>query len=1161
MRNHSSLYPLLSRLAILTAAALGILSCSTSKNTAGSRFYHNFTTRYNVFYNGDKAYNDAYVGMLQNHTEGYSEEIFLDPITAQSGQEKAKTGGAFDGAIIKGRKAIQLHSIRTKPERKQGWQNDPKAVAFQNKREYNTFLHNAWMLVGKSQFYNADFLQAQATFSYIARLYSNEPAIRDEARLWQVRCYSEMGWLHEGQRLLERIPKDQPHTVRRGLYSKAVAERFILAGEKSAAIPYLRQAAAKEKNRHQRARMYYLLGQLLQDEERQDEARKAYTKVLGATPPFALDFAARLRKMELDSKKNPRSVANQLERMAKRSKYQDVQDQIFFSAGNIFMSIPDTTSAIKSFLAGIEKSTTRGTDYALCQIRLGDIYMQRRQYLLAQPCFSAAAGTLNRLNPDYKRVTELSSQLDELVGHARIVHDQDSLLTLAAMPEEQRLAVIDSVIKAYIEAEKKLKDEEEIEKLIQNQEAFNAESDGLINHPTQNQGMPQAPQQTGSGEFYFYNPLLIAQGKTAFERKWGKRVLEDDWRRRRKQANFDTPTDENTAAEEGEEAQTGALMTEEELQAAAADSAASDPRNRAYYLAQLPMTEDAKEAAGKLIAEGLFGMGTVFNERMEKFDESAVTYETLLRRYPNYEKRMDVLYRLFMLYTRMNMHREAERCRSLILQHYPQDNLAKALSNPNYLQELATMDRRQNQLYDEAFEAYLRGAVQTVRRNRNECRERFPLSELAPQFDFLNALCYVLEGDAKGFSDALKALVKDYPKAEVTELASSMLAELLRGRSIVQGGYSGINWDFQWGGAEADSISPDSLPPFVKPRTFERTRLILLAPSGTLNQNRVLFALASFNFSRFTEHTLEITQSTVGGFDQWLMSSLPNTRLGWQYIKDAFSPEGFMSAMGENSLLFPISETNYQLLIQGKGIGQYMAFLAQEEVPETAFVLDRWQQISGRAQAAGKEDEDEVKSGSPVIEEEELPEPAIDRPDSTTPATSRPITPVKQQHDSLQVAAPITFDIDREQITSSATPATADTTATDTIAAKADLPSLRQQEGKGVSAEQIQRLAKDRAQNEKDEKKALEKAKREKERDRKRELKKREQEREKARREKLKEQRQKQKEREEKLKQKERERKEKLRQREQERKAKEKERKQRLKDGQNKTNSNKIGRT
>ncbi|MEG1546296.1 MAG: hypothetical protein RR371_03490, partial [Bacteroides sp.] len=33
-----------------------IAGCSTKKNTAGSRFYHSFTTRFNVFFNASEAY-------------------------------------------------------------------------------------------------------------------------------------------------------------------------------------------------------------------------------------------------------------------------------------------------------------------------------------------------------------------------------------------------------------------------------------------------------------------------------------------------------------------------------------------------------------------------------------------------------------------------------------------------------------------------------------------------------------------------------------------------------------------------------------------------------------------------------------------------------------------------------------------------------------------------------------------------------------------------------------------------------------------------------------------------------------------------------------------------------------------------------------------------
>ena len=41
--------------------------------------------------------------------------------------------------------------------------------------------------MGQAQFYNADFLQASATFSYIARHYAKDEEVVAEARLWQAR--------------------------------------------------------------------------------------------------------------------------------------------------------------------------------------------------------------------------------------------------------------------------------------------------------------------------------------------------------------------------------------------------------------------------------------------------------------------------------------------------------------------------------------------------------------------------------------------------------------------------------------------------------------------------------------------------------------------------------------------------------------------------------------------------------------------------------------------------------------------------------------------------------------------------------------------------------------------------------------------------------------
>ena len=139
-------------------------SCGTKKNTKASRFYHALTTRYNIYYNGKVAFDEALLSMEEGYKENYSDMIYLHAISAQP-KDKAEPGGAFDRTIEKSNKAIKLHSIKTKPAKKPGWRNDPKQVALQAKEEYNPFLKNSWLIMGQAQFYNADFLRGDTLAS------------------------------------------------------------------------------------------------------------------------------------------------------------------------------------------------------------------------------------------------------------------------------------------------------------------------------------------------------------------------------------------------------------------------------------------------------------------------------------------------------------------------------------------------------------------------------------------------------------------------------------------------------------------------------------------------------------------------------------------------------------------------------------------------------------------------------------------------------------------------------------------------------------------------------------------------------------------------------------------------------------------------------------
>ena len=360
---------------------------------------------------------------------------------------------------------ILRYDCYKKPAKKPGWRNNPKLRAIQEQEEYNPFLKNSWLIMGQAQFYNADFLQASATFSYIARHYAKDEEVVAEARLWQARCYSEMGWFYESEDILDKMNKNGIPASALKQYAAVYADYLIKNGQFEDAIPYLKTAIKAEKNRKQRTRMKYLLGQIYADQELDGLAYKTFGEVARSNPPYELEFASRIRQTEVFSGTNYLKVVKMLEKMAKSQKNKDYLDQVYYALGNVYLSREDTVNAIKNYQLGIDKSTLNGMDKAICQIKLGDIYFTMRDYVKAQPCFSGALAGIQKEYRDYERVSKLSAILDELVVHVEAVHLQDSLQALAKLPEAERLAIIDKKIE-------EVKKEEEEAKALAEKEAY-----------------------------------------------------------------------------------------------------------------------------------------------------------------------------------------------------------------------------------------------------------------------------------------------------------------------------------------------------------------------------------------------------------------------------------------------------------------------------------------------------------------------------------------------------------------------------------------------------------------------------------------------------------------------------------------------------------------
>lgn len=941
-------------------------SCSTKKNTKASRFYHAFNSRYNIYFNGKTSFDEALLSMQNGYKESYSDMILMHPISAQP-KEKPETGGPFDRAIEKSNKAIKLHSIKAKPPKKAGWRNDPKQRAWQEQEEYNPFLKKCWLMMGQAQFYNADFLQASATFSYIARHYAQDEEVVAEARLWQARCYSEMGWFYEAEDILGKLNTNGIPRKNLNQYATVYADYLVKNKQYEEAVPYFKTAIKAEKNRRQRARMKYLLGQIYAEQDQNGLAYQMFGQVIKANPPYELEFAARIRQTEVFTGGNYQKVVKMLQRMAKSDKNKDLLDQVYYALGNVYMSREDTVNAIKNYELGVEKSTQNGLDKAICQIKLGDLYFQMRDYVKAQPNFSGALAGIRKEYKDYERVSKLSAILDELVVHVEAVHLQDSLQTLAKMPEAERLAVIDKIIE-------RVKKEEEEAKALAEKESYLAEQEAKgtgIDRPGTETGGITLPMTSGGSGFYFYNPQAVSQGKTAFQRKWGRRALEDNWRRRKKEMSTfnENGTDGNEAAA-GEEAGSPGEMAADSLEAGLEPVASDDPKTREYYIQQLPLTPEDIEASNIIIEDGLYNMAMIYKDKLEDIPLATEAFEELERRFPNHNHLLESYYQVYLMALRSGNRTLAAAYKNKLLTTFPESDYAVAIADPNYEYNIRMMDRVQDSIYQATYASYLAEDTVTVRRNYRDVTAKYPLADLLPKFMFLEALTYVQAGDAEGFKNALKALVEKYPTADVTELAGEMLKGVLRGRMMVQGGIKGMTWNLRFGVGDDGTLSAaDSARVFTaEPNT--PYRMLLLFPTGTLDRNQLLFAVATYNFANFMVKEFDLSFEEAGPMSMLTIRGFFNLDEILHYYKMIYGADGYAAALDKNVAILPISDDNYETLMRGKTLEEYIEFFQEnfgEAVPELAarwkarMTAEQIKEEEAKAEAEKTEEAEEIK--------------------------------------------------------------------------------------------------------------------------------------------------------------------------------------------------------
>ena len=908
----------------MIAMVVLLAACSNKTNTARSRFWQSFTTKYNVYFHGKTNYDEQEKAMLDAYEDDYSQHLYMHPAEARSNPKAPQPSGSFERTIEKMEKAITLHSIKKKPKRKSGKGRDPKYQEWMSRDEYNPFLHNAWYILAKSQYMKGDFLDAAATFRYIARHFTWKQDLVQECQVREALCYCAMGWPNEADNVLSHVHMDEITNKRvRALANAAFADYHIKAQNTEQAIPYLEQAIKGFKG-NEKVRMSFLLGQLYEDIGDKHNAYLAYKNAGSSSgSTYRTKFNARIKQSAVYEGANIASEVKALKRMTRYDRNKEYLDQIYYAIGNLYLSHGDTLSAIENYRLAAEKSTRNGVDKAISQLTLGGIYFDRRQYDDAQACYAEAIPLVNDDYPNYKMLKKRSDVLDELAVYSQNVTLQDSLLQLAKMTPEEQKAVIAKIIE-----ELKKKEKEEAETAAR--EEYLAQQNAKGSQLRNDRNAPASYNINTDNSWYFYNTATKNAGKTQFQKQWGNRKLEDNWRRRNK----------NTFSFDDEVADSALLALADSVTVDAngdtikvdieALKRAEDPHYEEYYLKDIPKTEEEIASAHEIIQEGLYNMGTILKDKMEDYDAAAYEYNQLLRLYPDNTYRLDVFYSMYMMFMRNGQEADADPFRDSILINFPDSKYGIAMQDPNYLENLKNMNRDQENMYEAAYADYLANNHQGVHDAYAEMMRKYPLSKIMPKFMFIDALSYLTEKNHDKFKETLKDMLQRYPQTDITPVASEIVKQLNQGRRLEGGGSNlrGMLWTTRLSNDTTLQALERTFTPFAedndKPQVF-----ILLYPLDSVNGNMLLYEVARHNFNSFKVKDYDIEQMSFGSLGLLVVKGMDDFKEATNY-RTVFEQDQTINVPRQVHYVI-ISVDNFNLLLnEGRTFEDYFNYLEEK---------------------------------------------------------------------------------------------------------------------------------------------------------------------------------------------------------------------------------------
>lgn len=765
-----------------------------------------------------------------------------------------------------------------------------KAALPVNKHKNSRWVDDSYNLIGKARLYQKEYKLAIETFKYV-NTKSKEDDARHTAMIHLLKTYLDTIQIENAKAVNDFLKKENITPVNAADLYLTRAELFRMQEDYDNMKVNLEESLPYIKLNETKARIYFILGQIYQLQGDDQKAYENYSQVFKKNPPYELFFYARLylaQVSNLEANSDRKKIDKYFKKLLKDQKNLEYRDKIYYEMGKYELKQNDLPKAITNFKESLKENKGNPFQKARTYLALGEVYYEKLNlYRTSKLYYDSTVSLWDPIDKDFESISDRQKILEEFVHYYEIVQKEDSLQKLAKMNEKELNTFLDNVLTEKAKREQELA----LQKAKQEEELKNRPPAS----PEIQRPLPNALNT--AAEWYFYNSSTLALGRVEFSKKWGKRKLEDNWRRSKKQSEIDF----NDVDETPEIAIDNEKLKQDSLLALKAE--------KERMRKDIPYSQAAIDSSNMRIEDGLYNLGKIYTLKLNEQPNSIETFNSLLTRYPQTELKPETYYFLYLIYKNQNSD-EHITYRNKLNKEFPNSLYAKIIDNPNYLAESKILNQQAGALYSQAFELHKQGLYIASDSLLETIKVSYPDNDIQDKLVFLGILNKGKTQNPLVYRNLLEKFSVEFSSSTLSDKAEELLATT----------NSYIDEQRQKG------INVESQVKFVK--NFERPHgFVCLVKNKNIPGIRLKDAINRYNGQKGLQLTpaemVSLSDSTTAVY----LFGFNDQQSARTYMKNVCEKDPELRKYDEQSVSsFIITNENFKILEQSGNSAAYLKF-------------------------------------------------------------------------------------------------------------------------------------------------------------------------------------------------------------------------------------------